>query len=109
MEVILVESYATGIQGSSIDLVLFVDTLHHIEDCNALLHEIHRLPKPDGLLFTDPRRIKISKAREIVEGTDLFTIVKFKGKDMLVAPKRKYRNYLTKHRGAESCLRLCGV
>jgi len=104
VEVILVESYATGIQGPSIDLVLFVDTLHHIEDCNALFHEIHRLLKPDGLLFMDPGRMKISKARGIVEGTGLFTIVKFKGKNMLVE-KRKYRNSLTNHRGAKSCLK----
>lgn len=84
---ILVESYDTGIQGSSIDLVLFVDTLHQIEDCNALFHEIYRLLKPDGLLFMDPGRMKISKAREIVEGINLFTIIESRGKDMLVIPK----------------------
>ena len=87
VETILVESYHTGIQSSSIDLVFFVDTLHQIEDCNALFCEICRLLKPDGLLFMDPGRMKISKAREIVEGINLFTIIESRGKDMLVIPK----------------------
>jgi len=89
VEAILVNSYNTGIQESSIDLVLLIDTFHMISDRDALLHEIHRILKPDGLLFMDPGHMKIPRAREIVESIDLFTIVECRGRDMLAAPKTK--------------------
>ncbi len=89
IEAILVDSYNTGIQSSSIDLVLLVDTLHLIGDCGALFREIHRILKQDGILFMDPGHMKMSRAREIVEGTGLFTVAECRGHDMLVAPKAK--------------------
>jgi len=52
IEAILVDSYNTGIQGSSIDLVLLLDTLHLIGDCDALFREIHRILKQDVLAAT---------------------------------------------------------
>ncbi len=87
IEAVLVDSYNTGIQSSSIDLVLLVDTLHLIGDCAALFQEIRRILKQDGILFMDPGHMKMSRAREIVEGTGLFTIAECRGHDMLVAPK----------------------
>ena len=89
IEALLVDSYNTGIQSSSIDLVLLVDTLHLIGDYDALFREIHRILKQDGVLFMDPGHMKISRAREIVEGSGLFTIVECRGQDMLVAPEAK--------------------
>ena len=89
IEAILVDSYNTGIQGSSIDLVLLLDTLHLIGDCDALFREIHRIIKQDGILFMDPGHMKMSRAREIVESTGLFTIVECRDHDMLVATKAK--------------------
>jgi len=89
IEAILVDSYNTGIPGSSIDLVLLIDTLHMINDHQALFREIHRLLKQDSLIFMDPEHMKMSRAREIVESTGLFTIVECRGHDMLVAPKAK--------------------
>ena len=89
IEAILVNSYNTGIQGSSIDLVLLVDTLHLIGDCDALFREIHRMLKQDGTLFMDPGHMKVSRAREIVEGTGIFAIAECRGQDMLVVPKAK--------------------
>ncbi len=89
IEAVLVDSYNTGIQSSSIDLVLLVDTLHLIGDCDALFREIRRILKQDGILFMDPGHMKMSRAREIVEGTRLFTVAECRGHDMLVAPKAK--------------------
>ena len=89
IEAILVDSYDTGIQSSSADLVLLLDALHEIGDCDALFREIHRILKPDGILFMDPGHMKMSKAREIVESTGLFTITECRNHDMLVAPKAK--------------------
>jgi ubiquinone/menaquinone biosynthesis C-methylase UbiE len=58
IETILVDSYNTGIQDSSIDLVLLIDTLHLINDYNALFREIHRILKQDGLIFMDKGHLK---------------------------------------------------
>lgn len=89
IEALLVDSYNTGIQGSSIDLVLLIDTLHLIGDCEALFREIRRILKQDGNLLMDPGHMKMSRAREIVEGTGIFTIAECRGGDMMVAPKAK--------------------
>jgi ubiquinone/menaquinone biosynthesis C-methylase UbiE len=89
IETILVDSYNTGIKGSSIDLILLVDTLHLINDCHALFREIHRLLKQDSILYMDSGHLKMSKAREIVESTGFFTIVECRDHDMLVTPKDK--------------------
>jgi ubiquinone/menaquinone biosynthesis C-methylase UbiE len=89
IEAILVDSYDTGIQGVSADLVLLLDTLHEIGDCDALFQEIHRILKPNGILFMDPGHMKMSKAREIVERTGLFAITECRGNDMLATPKVK--------------------
>ena len=89
IELVLVDSYDTGIQGSSIDLVLLLDTLHMINDRQTLFGEIYRLLKPDGFIFMDPGHMRMARARKIVESTDLFTIVECRGHDMLVAPKAK--------------------
>ena len=87
IEAILVDSYNTGIQGSSVDLILLIDALHMITDHHALFREMHRLLKQDGLIFMDAEHMKKSRAVDIVERTGLFTIVERRGKDMLVAPK----------------------
>ena len=60
-----------------------------ISDRDALLCEIHRLLKQDGLFLLDPGHMKLNKAKEIAENSGLFTVVECRGKDMLVAPKGK--------------------
>jgi len=87
IEPILVDSYNTGIQGSSIDLVLLVDTFHQIKDYDALFREIHRILKRGGILFMDPGHMRMSKAKKIVKSSGLFTIMECRGNDMLVAPR----------------------
>ena len=87
IEAVLLDSYDTGIQESSIDLVLLIDTFHMISDHDALFREIHRILKQDGLLFMDPGHMKLGRVREIIENTGWFTIRECHGKDMLVAPK----------------------
>ena len=89
IEAILVDSYSTGIRGSSIDMIILLDTLHMIGDREELFQEFHRLLKPDGLIFMDPGHMRLSSAKEIVESTGLFTIVGCRGHDMLLAPKAR--------------------
>ena len=84
VEAVLVDSFNTRIEPSSADMVLLVDTVHLIEDHDALFREIHRILKPDGLLFMDPGHMKIERVKQIVESTGLFTLVEQKGQDMLL-------------------------
>jgi len=67
--------------------VLFLDTLHQLEDCDALFLEIHRVLKQNGLLFMDPGHMKLERARGIVEATGLFTIAECRDHYMMVVPK----------------------
>lgn len=87
IEAVLANSYTTAIPASSADIVLLFDTVHMIKDHDALFHEIHRLLKPDGFLFMDPGHMRIARAREIVESTGLLTMVKCRGRDMLLTKK----------------------
>jgi len=86
VETILVDSYDTGIDEASVDMVLLIDTFHMISDYDALLREVRRILKPDGRLYMDPGHMKFSRAKEILDGSGLFTIVKSVGRDMLLAP-----------------------
>lgn len=43
----------TGLPDESVDVVLLYDTLHMVRDKQALLRELHRVLKPEGLLSAD--------------------------------------------------------
>ena len=89
IETILVDSYNTGIDEASVDMVLLIDTFHMISDFDALLREVHRILKPDGRLFMDPGHMKQSEAMRIMDESGLFTLVTSVGRDMLLSPRVK--------------------
>ncbi|UCD54354.1 MAG: class I SAM-dependent methyltransferase [Dehalococcoidia bacterium] len=89
IEPILIDSYNTGVQGSSIDLVILLDTLHMVKDRQALFQEMHRILKQDGLLFLGTEHMRMARVRKIVEGSGLFAIAECRGHDMLVVPEAK--------------------
>jgi ubiquinone/menaquinone biosynthesis C-methylase UbiE len=88
VETILVKGYDTGIEASSIDRVLLIDTIHLIEDTDALFREIHRVLKPDGLLFMEKGHMAMSEQKTILEKTGLFKITEAQGLMILAAPQR---------------------
>lgn len=85
IETILVEGYDTGIGDSSIDRVLLIDTFAQIEDREALLREIHRVLKGEGLLLIAREHMNMSRQREIVLKSGLFTVVDSWKEGMLLA------------------------
>jgi ubiquinone/menaquinone biosynthesis C-methylase UbiE len=87
VEAILVRGYDTGIEVSSVDRVLLIDTIHRIEDTDALFHEIHRILKPDGMLFIHKGHMPMSEQRELVEGSGLFEVVESQDLTILAAPR----------------------
>lgn len=88
IETILANSFNTGIPGSSADIVLLIDAIYPIKDHISLLNEIHRLLKPEGFLFMDPSHLTASEARNIVENTGLFNIMKIDKRSMLYTKKQ---------------------
>lgn len=83
IQTVFADSFNTGIDSSSADIVLLIDAITPIRDRAPLFKEIHRLLKPDGLLFMDSSHMSLAKAKSIVEETGLFSAVKIDGKDML--------------------------
>jgi ubiquinone/menaquinone biosynthesis C-methylase UbiE len=89
VQTILVRGYDTGVEASSVDRVLLIDTIHSIEDPEALFREIHRMLKPDGLLFMEKGHMPISDQRELVQNSGLFEVVESQGLMILAAPRRQ--------------------
>jgi ubiquinone/menaquinone biosynthesis C-methylase UbiE len=87
VETILVQGYDTGIEASSIDRVLIIDTIHRIEDTDALFHEIRRILKPDGLLFLHKGHMPMPEQRGLVEGSGLFEVVEYRDLTILAVPR----------------------
>ena len=88
VETVLVRGYDTGIQDSSIDRVLLIDTIHLINDPDALFREIHRMLRPDGLLLMEKGHMPMAEQREILTKTGLFRIVESEGLMILATPQR---------------------
>ena len=86
VETVLVQGYDTGIESSSIDRVLLTDTIHLIDDPDALFREIHRMLKPDGLLFMEKGHMAMSEEKAILEKSGLFKITESEGLMILAAP-----------------------
>jgi ubiquinone/menaquinone biosynthesis C-methylase UbiE len=92
IEPILIDSYDSGIQDSSVDLVLLIDTVPIVEDTQPLFKEIHRLLKKNGRLYISHSHLSMEKTRKIVEDSGLFTVLELKGHDMIVVPFEKQDN-----------------
>jgi ubiquinone/menaquinone biosynthesis C-methylase UbiE len=63
---------ATGLQSSSIDVVLMYDVFHDLGDPNAILEEIHRVLKPGGTLSFSDHHMKKDEIIARVTKTGLF-------------------------------------
>jgi ubiquinone/menaquinone biosynthesis C-methylase UbiE len=87
VEAIPVRGYDTGIEASSIDRVLLIDTIHRIEDLDALFREIRRILKPDGLLFMHKGHMPIAEQRDLLENSGLFEVVESQGLTILAVPR----------------------
>ena len=87
VETVLVEGYDTGIKESSIDRVLLIDTIHLIDDPDALFREIHRMLKPDGLLFMEKGHMAMPEQKKTVEESGLFKIAESQGLMILAVPQ----------------------
>jgi len=87
IETILIKGYDTGIEGTSIDRVLLIDTFAQIKDREALLRELYRVLKGDGFLLLALEHMGMSKQRRIVIKSGLFDMVDSWEEGILFAKK----------------------
>ena len=78
----------TGLENSSIDVVLLYDTFHHLSDPNTVLEELHRLLKQDGILSFSDHHMKEDKILTQVTDKGLFKLSR-KGKKTYSFSKEK--------------------
>jgi len=64
----------TGLPDESIDVVLLYDVIRSIKDKRALLKELHRVMKVNGLLSILPEHIKVADVLELAEKDGLFSL-----------------------------------
>ena len=67
---------ATGLPNQSLDVVMLYDVLHDIEDKEAVLKELHRVLKQDGLLSFSDHHLKEQDIMSMVTDGKLFRFLK---------------------------------
>lgn len=63
---------ATGLEDVSIDVVFLYDILHDLSEPDAVLEELHRVLKPDGVLSCNDHHLKENEIISRITGTGLF-------------------------------------
>lgn len=70
----------TGLSDESVDAILLYDVLHTVPDRGALLQELHRVLKPDGLLSVLPDHMEEEVFLRTMEAGNLFALQDRQGK-----------------------------
>ncbi|MCP4231656.1 MAG: class I SAM-dependent methyltransferase [bacterium] len=65
---------ATGLADESVDVALLYDIIHMLDEPDAVIGELHRILKPDGVFSVDCHHWKQDRVRETVESTGLFKL-----------------------------------
>jgi len=64
----------TGLPDNSVDVVLLYDTFHELSDPDQVLHELHRVLKPKGVLSLSDHHMKGSEIVRRVTERGLFSL-----------------------------------
>jgi ubiquinone/menaquinone biosynthesis C-methylase UbiE len=67
---------ATGLANESVDAVLLYDVFHDLEDQNAVLEEIYRVLKQDGVLSFSDHHLKEQGILMSVTNGELFKLLR---------------------------------
>ncbi len=66
----------TGLPGNSMDRVLLYDVFHDLTDPDAVLEELHRVLKSDGILSFSDHHLKENEIVLRLTKTELFTLLR---------------------------------
>src|SRR3972149_5490821 len=70
----ILSSSATGLPDGSIDVVLLYDVLHHLKNRDAVLAELHRVLKPEGILSVSDHHLTGEDIVSRISGKGLFRL-----------------------------------
>jgi len=70
----IISSCQTGLHTSSIDVILLYDILHHLNNLNTVLEELHRILKPEGILSVSDHHLKHDEIVSKITNKGLFTL-----------------------------------
>lgn len=70
----------TGLPDECVDVILLYDTIHMMKDKRALLKELQRVAKPNGVLSILAEHIAVEDVLEIVEQDGFFSLKNQHGK-----------------------------
>ena len=71
---------ATGLPGSSIDVVLLYDVFHHLEKADDILEELHRVLKPNGVLSVSDHHMTVADIESGITTGGFFRLLKQESK-----------------------------
>jgi ubiquinone/menaquinone biosynthesis C-methylase UbiE len=77
----------TGLLDQSVDVVLLYDTYHDLKDPNAVLLEINRILKSEGILSFSDHHMKDEEIKDRITSNNLFKFLR-KGKKTYTFSKR---------------------
>lgn len=86
IEAKLANGYDSGVPAHCADYVLLMDMLHMVPDQDALLAEVHRILKPDGVLFVQVHHMSMTEAQDVLCRSECFEIGKQDGMDIWAWP-----------------------
>jgi ubiquinone/menaquinone biosynthesis C-methylase UbiE len=66
----------TGLANNSIDVALLYDTFHDLSDPNAVLEELHRVLKPNGILSFSDHHMEEDEITSRVTAKGLFRLLR---------------------------------
>ena len=84
---ILMNGYNTGIKEGMVNLIIFFDTYHHIQDKNALFEEFNRILDLNGKIYMDSGHLEKVKALEFLDTLDNFCVQPDLGKKIILQKK----------------------
>lgn len=64
----------TGLPDNTLNAILLYDTFHHLSDPDAVLRELHRVLKPDGILSFSDHHMKENEIVSQVTNSGLFRL-----------------------------------
>ena len=70
----IISDLKTGLADTSMDYVLLFDVLHHLNQPEAALEEIHRVLKSDGILAMSDHHMEDEEIKKIITDTGYFRL-----------------------------------
>jgi len=73
---VLSKGYPVDIESHSADVIYALDMFHHIKDAKSFLKELHRLLRPNGMLFIESGHQPMDDAKHKIVKSNCWEIIK---------------------------------